>query len=60
MVERLGALLGGIYGDAEIVLELLLADELVEATWPESDVDRLFVVLRLSGDDALGGRLAPP
>jgi hypothetical protein len=56
VVERLAALLGGVDGDAEIVLELLLADELIEATRAEGKVDRLVVVLRLAGDDALLSR----
>jgi hypothetical protein len=60
VVERFGAPLGGVYGDAEVVFELFLADELVEAPGAERDVDRLFFVLRLAGDDALGGRWAPP
>ena len=56
VVERLAALLGGVDGDAEVVLELLLADELIEAPGAEGDVDRLFFVLRLAGDDALLSR----
>jgi hypothetical protein len=56
VVERFVALLGGVDGDAEVVLELLLADELVEAPGPEGYIDFLFFVLRLAGDDALGGR----
>ena len=60
VVERFGAPLGGVYGDAEVVLELLLADELIEAPGAKGDVDCLFFVLRLAGDDALGGRWAPP
>ena len=56
VVERLAALLGGVDGDAEVVLELLLADELVEAPGAKGDVDRLLFVLRLAGDDALLSR----
>jgi hypothetical protein len=52
VVERFVALLGGVDGDAEVVLELLLADELIEPAGPQGDVD-LVVVLRLAGDDAL-------
>jgi len=56
VVQRLVALFGGIDGDAEIVLQLRLADELLEAPRPQRDVDRLVVVLRLAGDDALSRR----
>jgi len=56
VVERLVAPFGGVYGDTKIVLELLLADELIEAAGPQGDIDRVFFVLRLAGDDALGGR----
>jgi len=56
VVERLAALFGSVYGDAEVVLELLLADELVQPPRPQRDIDRLFFVLRLAGDDAFGGR----
>jgi hypothetical protein len=45
VVERLVAPLGGVDGDAEVVLKLLLADKLVELTRPEGDVQRLVVVL---------------
>jgi hypothetical protein len=60
VVERFVALLRRVYRDAEVVLELLLADELIEATGTEGDFDRLVVVLRLAGDDPLSGRWAPP
>jgi hypothetical protein len=56
VVERLAALFGGVDGDAEVVLELLLADELIEATGTEGYIDFLFFVLRLAGDDALFSR----
>jgi len=56
VVERFVALLGGVDGDAEVVLELLLADELVEAPGPESSFQRLVFVLDLAGSDALGRR----
>jgi len=59
VVEWFVALLGGIDGDAEVVLELLLADELIEPPWPERDVDRLVVVPRLAGDNALLSRRSP-
>jgi hypothetical protein len=60
VVERLVALFGGIDGDAEVVFELVLADELIEAPGPEGNVDCLFVVLRLAGDDALLSRRSVP
>src|SRR5439155_10346323 len=53
VVERFVALLGGVYGDAEIVLELLLADEFIEPPWSQRDVDLLVVFPRLAGDNAL-------
>jgi hypothetical protein len=56
VIERFVSLLGGVDGDAEIVLQLLLADELIEASRAQGDVDRLIVVLRLTGDDAFLGR----
>src|SRR5438552_6200210 len=56
VVERLVALLCRVHGDTEVVLELLLADELIEAAGPQGDIDCLFFVLRLAGDYALGGR----
>jgi hypothetical protein len=55
VVERLVALLGGVDGDAEVVLQLLLADELIEASRAQGNVN-LVVVLRLAGDDALLSR----
>ena len=60
VVQRLVALLGGIDADPKVVLELLLADELIETPGAKGDVDCLFFVLRLAGDDALGGRWTPP
>jgi len=56
VVERFVALLGGVDGDAEVVLELLLADELVEAPGPERYFEGLVFVLDLAGSDALGRR----
>jgi hypothetical protein len=56
MVERLAALFGGVDGDAEVVLELFLADELVEAAGPESGFQRLVFVLDLAGSYALLSR----
>jgi len=38
VVERFVALGGGLDGDAEIVLEFLLADELIEAPRPKSRI----------------------
>jgi hypothetical protein len=52
VVERLVALFRCVDSDTKIVLELLLADELIEPAGPQGDVD-LVVVLRLAGDDAL-------
>jgi hypothetical protein len=48
VVERLAALFGSVHGDAEVVLELLLTDELIEAPGAEGDVDVLLFVLRLA------------
>ena len=56
MVERLFALLGGVDGDAEVFLELLLADELVEPARAEGGVLGVFLTLRCAGCDALGSR----
>jgi hypothetical protein len=56
VVEWFVAVLGGVDGDAEVVLELGLPDELIEATGPEGDVEGLFVVLELRGGDALSRR----
>jgi hypothetical protein len=57
VVERFAALLGGVDGDAEVVLELLLADELVEAPGAKCGFQRLVFVLDFAGSDALlGGR----
>jgi len=44
VVERFVALLGGVDGDAEVVLKLLLADEFIEPPGPQRDVDLLVVV----------------
>jgi hypothetical protein len=38
VVERFVALGGGLDGDAEVVLEFLLADELIEAPRPKSRI----------------------
>jgi hypothetical protein len=59
VIERLVALLGGVDGDAEVVFELLLADELFEAPGTKSDLDRLVIILRLAGDYALSCRGRP-
>jgi hypothetical protein len=56
VVERLTAPLRGVNGDAEVVLQLLLADELVELARPESEVERLFVFDDVARDDALSSR----
>jgi len=56
VVQRLVTLLCGVDGDAEVVLQLRLADELVETPRAQRDVDLFFVVLRLAGDDALSGQ----
>ena len=53
VVERFVALLGGVDGDAEVVFELLLADEFIEPPWSQRDVDLLVVFPRLAGDNAL-------
>jgi hypothetical protein len=53
VVQRLVALLRGLDGDAQVVLQPLLADELAQLSGPEGSIERLFVVLRLAGDDAL-------
>jgi hypothetical protein len=60
VVEGLVSVLRGIDGDAEVVLELGLSDELIEATRPEGDVELFFVVLELAGRDALSGRCGAP
>jgi hypothetical protein len=60
VVERFASLFRCVDRDAEVVLELLLADELIEATGPQADLDDLVVVLRLAGDNPLGCRWAPP
>ena len=60
VVEGLVALAGGVDGDAEVVLELGLADEFVEAPGPQRRVQRLIIVLHLAGSDALGRRRAAP
>jgi hypothetical protein len=59
VVERFVALLRGVYGDAEVVLEFLLADELIESARSQRNVDRLVVVPRLARDDALLSRRSP-
>jgi hypothetical protein len=56
VVQRLLALLGRVHADTEVILQLLLADELIEAAGAQGDVDRFVVVLRLAGDDPLSGR----
>ena len=59
VVERFFSLFGGVYGDAEVVLELLLADELIEPPGPQRELDSLIVVPRLAGDDPLLSRRSP-
>jgi hypothetical protein len=59
VVERFIALLGGVDGDAEVVFELLLADEFIEPPGPQRDVDLLVVIPRLAGDNALLCRRSP-
>ena len=62
VVERFFAFGGGLDGDAEVVLELLLADELIKATRPKGRVQRfVFVFLDLAvGDAVFSGRRTPP
>jgi len=59
VVERFVALLGSVDGDAEVVLELLLADEFIEPAGPKRDIDCLVVVPRFAGDDPLLSRRSP-
>jgi hypothetical protein len=60
VVERLGAPLRGVDGDAEIVLQPFLADELIEPARPEREIQRLLVFDRIAGDDALSSRGCGP
>jgi hypothetical protein len=60
VIERFGSPLGGVDGDAQVVLQLLLADELIELAGPEREVQRLFVFDGVAGDDALGSRGCGP
>ncbi len=54
VIEGFFAFGGGLDGDVEVVFELLLADELSEATRPERSVQRfVFVLLDFAGDDAV-------
>ena len=50
-------MLGGVDGDAEVVFELLLADELVDAPGAQGGLQGVFVVLDVAGDDAIGRRV---
>jgi len=59
VVERFVALLGGVDSDAEVVLELLLADEFIKPPGPQRDVDLLVVVPQLAGDNPLLSRRSP-
>jgi hypothetical protein len=56
VVDGLLALLGRVDCDAKVVLQLLLPDELFQASWAQRKIDRLVFVLRRAGDDALSGR----
>jgi len=62
VIERLFAPGGGLDGDAEVVLELVLADELTEAARPKGRVQRfVFGFLDFSGGDAVfSGRRTSP
>jgi hypothetical protein len=60
VVERLVAVLGRVDGNAQVVLKLLLADELVKPPGAQRDIQLLFVVLELAGGDALGRRTGAP
>jgi hypothetical protein len=60
VVEGLAAAVGGLNGDAEVLFELVLANELGQATGTQGGVERFFVVLRLGGDDTVGGRSDVP
>jgi hypothetical protein len=61
VVERLFALAGSLNGDAEVVLQLLLADELSQAPGPKRRVQGLVFVLDVRGDDTFfsGRDIAP-
>jgi hypothetical protein len=57
VVQRLVALERGLDGDPEVILQLLLADELIEAPGTKSRVQGIVVVrLDFAGDDAVFGR----
>jgi hypothetical protein len=60
VVQGLVAVFRRIDGDAEVVLELLLPDELVEAPGTQGDVEFFFVILELAGGNALGRRAGAP
>ena len=56
VVEWLGTLERSLDRDLQVVLQLLLADELTHAPWPERAVQRRVVVLDIAGGDALSRR----
>jgi hypothetical protein len=60
VVERLAAGFRRVHRDAKVVLELFLADELVQTAGTEGGVQRLVVVERFAGDDALSSRRCGP
>ena len=51
VVQRLAALLGGGDADAQVVLDLLLADELLQQARPQGGVQGQVVFLELAGGD---------
>ena len=60
VVQRLLPLLRGGDGDAQVILDLLLADELLDPPGAQSRVQGQVVFLELAGDDPLGSRDAAP
>ena len=50
VVERLLPRLGRVEGDAELLLDALLPDEVVQATWSEGPLQKLFVPVLEDGD----------
>jgi hypothetical protein len=60
VVERLAPAARRIDGDAQVVLQLLLADELGQAARAERRVQGLVVVLDMPRGDALRRRKLPP
>ncbi len=55
VVQRLVALEGGLRGDVQVVLQLLLSDELSQPLRTQRVVERRLVVLQVAGGDAVGG-----